>query len=309
MSKTWAFRLALSLAVLFLAPAVLSQEADKRVPVSSAPRTGCEPETCVSKVLHFPNSPTAFELQNVVNTLRVIVDITSLNSNSSEHTISLKGTPDQFAIAEKLVSVLESLRSGGQRSSSVLVYQPTGAPLNAHPASRMRCELTDCLIKVLYLPNFSTPFELQDAVNILRTIADITSIVPNPSGPTIALKGTPEQVAVAERLVSVLEALRSSGGQNRSSVLVYELKGSMPAPTVAPGQPPLPPTLFPCEVTSCFIKVLYLPDFSATQTHDLINRIRTTTQMTRTVPSSSGHVIVIRGTSEQVAVAERLTNE
>ena len=212
MSKTCVRGLALSLAVLFLASAVLGQEAEKKRPVPTTPRTGCEPDTCISKVL--------------------------------------------------------------------------------------------------YLPNFSTAYELQDVVNAFRTILEMTYVYPNQSDHTISLKCTPEQLAIAERLVSVLESLRSSGGHNRSSVLVYEPKGSLPEPTVSSSRAaPLAASRIQCELTTCFIKALYLPDFSTPQLQDAVNRVRSTVQITRISMSPSSHVIVFQGTSEQVALAERLTNE
>jgi hypothetical protein len=225
MSKRCGLRLALSLAVLFLAPAALGQEAEKKMPVRSVSegvperhattrRTGCEPDTCISKVLH--------------------------------------------------------------------------------------------------LPNFSTLYELQDVVNMFRAILEITHVTPNQPEHAISLQGTPEQLAIAERLVSVLESLRSSGGHNRSSVLVYEPEGSLPEPAVsekAPEQPPVAAPTTHCELTTCFIKALYLPDFSISQLQDALNKLHSKVHIARITVIPSSHAIVLQGTSEQLVRAERLTNE
>ena len=323
MSKISARRLALSLAVLFLASTVLGQEAQRKTPLPTMPKTDCEPDNCISKVMYLPNFSTPYELQNVANMFRVIAEIKQVDQNPSEHTISLKGTAEQLAIAEKLVSVSESLRSSGSHNpSSVLVYQlkpsrpepsvSEKAPGNSSVATWTSCELNTCFIKVLYLPDFATTVELQDAANMFRTIADIRLICPDPSGHAISLKGTAEQLAIAERLVSVLESLQSSNGRNRSFVLVYELKGSLPEPAVSEKvseQTILSMRKTICELTTCFIKVLYLPDFTTVQLQDTINRVRTTTQITHILPSQSRHLLVIRGTSEQVALTEKLANE
>jgi hypothetical protein len=212
MSKTHARRLALSVTVLFLTSAVLGQEAEKKGPAPTTARSGCEPGTCVSKVLSLPNFSTAYELQDVVNMFRTIADFTDIYPNQSEHSVSLKGTREQLAIAEKLVGVLESLRaSGGRERSSVLVYQLKGSLSGTSEAEKMLvqsprtastvCELTSCVIKALYLPDFST-VQLQDTVNKVRSTAQITRTSLSPSNHVIVIRGTSEQVALAEKLTN-----------------------------------------------------------------------------------------------------------
>lgn len=223
MNKTCHLTLALSLAVLFLAPAILGQETEKKTPVRSVSegvperhaatlRTECEPNTCISKVVHLPSFSEPYELQDVVNTFRALLEMTHVTPNQSEHAISLQGTPEQLAIAEKLVSVLESLRSsGGHNRSSVLVYDPERslskptalsekAPERS-TAPTTHCELTTCFIKALYLPDFSIS-QLQDALNRLHFSVHVARITMIPSSHAIVLQGTPEQLALAERLTN-----------------------------------------------------------------------------------------------------------
>jgi len=210
MSKACARRFAVSLAALFLASVMLAQEPGKKTPIRPTSANDCEANTCISKVLYLPEFSTPFELQEVVNTFRSIADFRNIYLNDSDHTVSLKGTPDQLAVAEKLLTVLESLRSsGGRDRSSVLVYQIKG-PLSGtarseqmlaqHPrvASKM-CDLTTCYIKAMYLPDLSTPQELQDFTNKLRTTADMARTQIIPSRHVLVIAGTSEQVALAER--------------------------------------------------------------------------------------------------------------
>ena len=62
------------------------------------------------------------------------------------------------------------------------------------------------------------------------------------------------------------------------------------------------------QLTTCFVKALYLPDLSTTQLVDAQNRMRSTADISRTILMLPNHVLMIRGTSEQVALAEKLTN-
>jgi hypothetical protein len=194
-------------------------------------------------------------------------------------------------------------------ASAVLAQEPekkTPVPTTA----RADCESNTCISKVLYLPDFSTPIELQEVVNTFRQVANFTNIYPKPSDHTIELKGTAEQFAVVEKLLSVLESFRSSAGHDRSSVLVYQLKGSLSGTAQSERllgeHPRLASTL--CELTTCYIKAMYLSDLSMPELQNFTTKVRTTAQLPGTAMIPSRHVLVIRATSEQVAVAETLMN-
>src|SRR6266699_1002816 len=71
------------------------------------------------------------------------------------------------------------------------------------PAKRKDVEQS--VIKTFYLANLSQPTELQDVVNALRQILEISRIQPLPSEGAIVVRGTPDQVALAQKLVSDLD--------------------------------------------------------------------------------------------------------
>src|SRR5207244_10798669 len=71
------------------------------------------------------------------------------------------------------------------------------------PAKRKDVEQS--VIKTFYLSNLSQPTELQDVVNALRQILEISRIQPLPSEGAIVVRGTPDQVALAQKLVSDLD--------------------------------------------------------------------------------------------------------
>jgi hypothetical protein len=67
-----------------------------------------------------------------------------------------------------------------------------------------RCELTTCVNKVFYLSNISQPTELQDFANLMRTIGEIGRVQQIPSEQLVVVRGTPEQIAFAERMADEL---------------------------------------------------------------------------------------------------------
>ncbi|HEV3207734.1 MAG TPA: cohesin domain-containing protein [Terriglobales bacterium] len=75
-----------------------------------------------------------------------------------------------------------------------------------NPAKRK--EIEQSVIKTFYMANLSQPTELQDVVNALRQILEISRIQPLPSQGALVVRGTPDQIALAEKLVGDLDKAR-----------------------------------------------------------------------------------------------------
>src|SRR4051812_37553567 len=72
-----------------------------------------------------------------------------------------------------------------------------------------RKELEQSVVKTFYLSNISQPTELQDIVNAMRTILEINRIQQLPSQGAIVVRGTPDQVALAEKLINDIDKAKS----------------------------------------------------------------------------------------------------
>jgi general secretion pathway protein D len=72
-----------------------------------------------------------------------------------------------------------------------------------NPAKRK--ELEQNVLKTFYLSNLSQPTELQDVVNAMRTILEVSRIQQLPSQSAIVVRGTPDQVTLAQKLVDDLD--------------------------------------------------------------------------------------------------------
>lgn len=72
-----------------------------------------------------------------------------------------------------------------------------------NPAKRK--ELEQSVIKTFYLSNLSAPTELQDVVNAMRTILEVSRIQQLPSQNAIVVRGTPDQVALAQKLIGDID--------------------------------------------------------------------------------------------------------
>jgi general secretion pathway protein D len=71
------------------------------------------------------------------------------------------------------------------------------------PAKRK--ELEQSVVKTFYLGNVSSPNDLQDAVNSIRQILDVQRIQQITTQNAIIVRGTPDQVAMAEKLLDDID--------------------------------------------------------------------------------------------------------
>lgn len=68
-----------------------------------------------------------------------------------------------------------------------------------------RRELEQSVIKTFYLGNVATPTDLQDVVNAIRTILEVQRIQQIPSQNAIVVRGTPDQLALAQKMIDDID--------------------------------------------------------------------------------------------------------
>src|SRR6202167_5968704 len=71
-----------------------------------------------------------------------------------------------------------------------------------------RKELEQSVLKTFYLTNLSLPTELQDVVNAIRAVLDVQRVQQLLSQNALGVRGTPDQIALAEKLVDDLDKAR-----------------------------------------------------------------------------------------------------
>ncbi len=72
-----------------------------------------------------------------------------------------------------------------------------------NPAKRK--ELEQSVLKTFYLSNLSAPTELQDVVNAIRSVLDVQRVQQLLSQNAVIVRGTPDQITLAEKLVEDLD--------------------------------------------------------------------------------------------------------
>ena len=75
----------------------------------------------------------------------------------------------------------------------------------AQDTQAKRRELEQNVVKTFYLGNVSGPTDLQDIVNAIRTVLEVQRIQQIPSQSAIVIKGTPDQLALAEKMINDID--------------------------------------------------------------------------------------------------------
>jgi general secretion pathway protein D len=75
----------------------------------------------------------------------------------------------------------------------------------AQDTTQKRTEVEQQVLRTFYLNNFSTVSELQDVANLIRTILKVERVQQFPAQNVIVMRGTPDQVALAELLINNLD--------------------------------------------------------------------------------------------------------
>jgi general secretion pathway protein D len=78
----------------------------------------------------------------------------------------------------------------------------------AQESPAKRKELEQSVLKTFYLSNLSQPTELQDVVNAIRAVLDVQRVQQLLSQNALVVRGTPDQIALAQKLVEDLDKAR-----------------------------------------------------------------------------------------------------
>jgi uncharacterized protein YkwD len=140
----------------------------------------------VLRLFFLTQSQTQQDMQEVVNTLRTITDISKIYQYLAARAIAVRGQPERIALAEWLVDKLD--RPPATESSTAAFMASPLYPRDP-PA-----------VRVFYVPSADPRQAIQEKVTAVRTTTQITKVYGCPTPRAIALRGTDSQAAEAEAL-------------------------------------------------------------------------------------------------------------
>lgn len=229
----------------------------------------------VMRVFYLAHAQTVQELQEVATNLRSMTEVRRLFTYNAAKAIALRGTAGQAAMAEWLVAALDKPRpaAGQERQASATDEFRVSAG-------------GDDLARVFYLAHAETTQDLQEVAVLLRSLGDIPRVFVSNAPKAIVMRGTPVQVAMADWLVKELD--QAANRQTASVPHEYRM---------SPGADDL-------------VRVFYLAHAGTVQeVQETARQVRITTGVKRIFTYNAVKALALRGTVDQVTLAERLIKE
>jgi len=241
----------------------------------------------LDKTFHFTYTDKPQNIQEIVNIIRSIAEVGQVNIDNAARTMTLSGTTNQLALAGWLLPQVDRLTQPPpqpSQSPATLEYQLAGTRDGG-------------VARVFYLSHTETPQAMQEMVNAIRSILELQRAVPYNNLKALVLRGTAEQIAAAEWLINALD--KPAGVQPLSS------PGGNPAVIAYTFSDVQMDVRFRAPATRVFY-LTHTPTPQAMQ--ELVNSVRSLTDLQRVVPVNGPKAIALRGTADQAAMAEWLIN-
>jgi hypothetical protein len=270
----------------------LFPELDRFATGQSAPQASQNPATLeyrlagigdgVVRVFYLTHTETPMAIQEVVNALRAILEFQRAVVWNASKAVVLRGTAEQIAAAEWLIKGLD--KPAGMQPPS---QQGRGPAVAAYTLSDARAPA----VRVFYPAHTQTPQAMQEMVNSVRSLSELQRVIVCNGPRAIAVRGTPGQVATAEWLIDALD--KPAGAVSSASQ----------SQTPAPNQ-------YQLAESGDVARVFYLAHTATPQElQDLLNLVRSTTNIQRATFCSVPGALALRGTAGQVALAGKLIQE
>ncbi len=226
----------------------------------------------VERVFHLTHTESPRGLQEIVNAIRSIGEVPAGSVDNVARTITVRGTSEQVGLADWLVPQLDLVAGVGGNPGNHPQYQSGDA--------------ATAVTRVFYLAEIREPRPMQELVNAIRSINELQRVVAVNDARAIVIRGTTEQVTATEWLVAGLD--KPAGALTAS----YTLTGTDRVARMSPA-----------------IRIYYLQNTKTPQAvQEIINAVRSVVEVQRVVAFTTLNSIVLRGSNDQVAVAEWLVN-
>ena len=225
----------------------------------------------VVRIIHAEAAQTPAALQELIIVIRTAAEIHRALPSNATRSIVVRAPSERAKLASWLVNELLSPPS----STPAEFLLANDFPRN--PQKR---------IHIYVLQKANTPASLQETVNIFRTVADLTRVLPFNQTHAVVARGNDQQIAICDWLIPALDRMPPGVGESSAHIQIL-----LPYPTEGEE------------------RVLYLPATSTpADLQQFANRIRTDTGITRVSPSVTAMAIALRGNATQVAKAEEIVH-
>ncbi len=231
-------------------------------------------EQNVDRPLNFTRAKTVQDVQEIALVIRALPEIREVFVDTPHRALFLRGTPEQIGTAEWLFKELDQPLSP-QSYSAKHEYQMGGSG--------------ETFVRVFYLSHAETVQQLQEVATLIRSIAEIRRLFTYNTPRAIVMRGTAEQLTLAQWLVQDLDtnprpvAQPASAGRHE-----FRLPGA----------------------SDDIVRVFYLkPAQTPQRFQEIVTQVRGITRTRNVFTYNAARAAAFRGTLEQIAQAERLIQE
>jgi hypothetical protein len=230
-----------------------------------------------TRTFTFAHAQSPQQMGEVVNTVRSIGEIRNVSVDALQRTITVGGTADQLAFASWLFTDLDKPAGA---STSLVIRE------NLHPDPRASA------VRIFYLSRVSTPVQLQELVNAIRSIAELQRVVPMTATAAIVARGEPNQIALAEWIVREID--QAAGGTRPREVRKFQFED----------------THLSVERRTPAVRIYYPASLSTPMDmQETVNGLRSVAEVQRVVVITASGAIVSRSSDDQAALTDWLVKE
>jgi hypothetical protein len=251
-------------------------------PVPSQPDTATHgytlPDTTdnIVRLYNIDHGQSIQDFQEFATALRTVLDIKRLFTYNAPRVIIARGTADQMAIADLLVAELSRHTSGPSPHAISTEYRLPPSP---------RPGPNENITRIFCVANSPTNRDFQELATMIRGVADIRRIFTYNTARVILVRGTTDQLTLAEWLFNEVDKPQGARTSQESTLYRYQ----------APSN------------NADSVRVFYLPRASDSDLQKIAMQM--TASIQKTYPLNVPRALVLRGTGEQVALGERLIKQ
>jgi hypothetical protein len=171
-------------------------------------------QTGTTQVFRFLPTCTRQQTEEIAIAISTITGMT-VRDDFAKGVLSVQGTPDQIKLGAWLFMGLNK-----------------SAPVTADAAVHeyRLADGTDNVVRLFFLDRGQTVQELREFVTMLRSIADLPQAFTSNAIKAVALRGTSDQMALADRLVNELAQTKPAPRQHSASPEYYCPRPPAPRP-------------------------------------------------------------------------------
>jgi hypothetical protein len=219
-----------------------------------------------------PEIPTG--VQEIATAVRSLVDVRQMFTYNELRAVAVRGTEEQIRAVEFVFNAMD--KPAIQRGQNL--------QCSASPEFHMR-EPPFNTVRVFYLPNTKTVRDFQEVVTLVRSISYLRYAFTYNAADAVAVRGTDDQLALAKSLFENLDAASATASGINDE---YRVSAG----------------------TDEFVRIFYLTHATTPERlQETANRVRSKTGIRNLFTYNAPHAIVLRDTTENLALAARLIQE